>query len=296
VWAAAILGWYSQGFFSGAAAALLEAMSVRGRVDPQSLSNALLACAACAHWDSHVQQLLNWIAGQSLTGFTPQHLANFLHAWAVLTCIAHKAGLDQQQLQQLGQVADALFKEAEGRWAQDHTVFEQKHLRQLFQAHLYAAHLGLPQQLEGGLLDQARAAWGTGSQTISDGQKEVARALRQLGYTTQLEALSLDGLMRADIVITALPDGSPCRIALEFDGPSHYVTEYTASGDVIDRLNGPTRLRNVLLQARFSDGLVCICGREWGPATKGGQQEEYLRKVLEADMKQEVRYMWNNQG
>jgi hypothetical protein len=83
---------------------------------------------------------------------------------------------------------------------------------------------------------------------------------------------------------------------VEFDGPHHYVTEYTASGDVIDRLNGPTRLRNVLLKARFRDGVVCIPWKEWGAADKGGQQKEYLRKAVSTVSKQEVRYMWNNQG
>jgi hypothetical protein len=291
VWAASVLGWYDRGFFSHAASTLLQALLVGSHVKPQELSNALLACATCAHWDRHVQQLLEWVAGHSLADFTLQHLANTLHAWAVLTCIAKEAGADQQQVQQLGQVAGALFKEPQGRWAQDPAVFVQEGLFQLFQAHMYAVHLGVPQQLEGGLLDQARAAWWAHKHIVGDSEREVASALRRMGCTirTQPQASNPDELMRPDIVITALPNGTSCSIAVEYDGKYHYITEQAGSGVWVDRLDGPTRLRNALSRARFPDGVLVIPWKEWVAATKAGQQEEYLRRALDAVMQDKVR-------
>jgi hypothetical protein len=279
-WAASILGWYDQHFFSDAATAFLAAGM---EVAPQNISNALLGCAGCAHWDSHVHQLLVSVAPHHLPALNEQELANTLHAWAVLTCFAHEAGAGQQQVQELGQVAGALFEEAGRRWEQNRSVFIEPELRQLFQAHMYAEHLGLPQRLEGELLEEAKKAWlaqlAAESKTTSS-QKEVNTTLGQKGYKTQPHATTVDGLFRPDITITKLPNGNPCSIPVEVDGPSHYVREYSGNGTAVDRLDGPTRLRNALLRPRSPGGLLCIPVDDWAAARKAGQQQEYLRKVL----------------
>jgi hypothetical protein len=96
------------------------------------------------------------------------------------------------------------------------------------------------------------------------------------------------GLMSADVGVTALPDGTPCSIAVEYDGATHFMIEHSSNGSAglrgIDgcywQSNGPTHLRNALLRIRFPDGVVCIPWREWVPATQAGQQEEYLRRVM----------------
>jgi hypothetical protein len=253
---------------------------------PQSLSNTLLACAACAHWDSHVHQLLASVPQGHLPGFNEQQLANTLHAWAVLTCIAREAGAGQQQVQELSQVAGALLEEAGRRWEQNSAAFIATNLRQLFQAHMYAEHLGLPQRLEGDLLEEAEKAWlaqqeAARSKTTSRSQQEVNSTLEQMGYPTQPHATTADGLFRPDITITELPDGTPCSVAVEVDGPHHYVREHRRNGTAVDRLDGPTRLRNVLLRPRSPDGLLCIPVDDWAAARKAGQQEEYLRKALD---------------
>jgi hypothetical protein len=288
LWAASVLGWYDRRFFSDTAAAFLQSMSGRRDVMSKELSSMLLACAVCGHWDSYVHQLLVSVPQGHLPGLSEQHLANTLYAWAVPACIAREAGAGQQQLQELGQVAGALFKEAGRRWAQNLSGTTEDGLRQLFQAHMYAMHLGLPQRLEGELLKQAKKAWCARGQTISDRQKEVNSVLRQMGYKTQLQATSADGLLTIDIIITALPNGIPCSIAVEFDGPHHFVREHSGNGTAADRLNGPTRLRNVLLRARFPDGLLCIPWEEWVAATKAGRQQEYLSKALAHVMNQMV--------
>jgi hypothetical protein len=274
LWAAAVLCWYDQNLFTQGAAAL--AAMPPAALKPQDVSNTLYACALCAHWDDHVQQLLGQV--HDLTAFTGQHLANSLYAWAVLSCtVATTTGAGQ--LKALGSAAaSALFQEAASRPV---SSFAEAEFRQLYTAHLYAQHLGLQGLPAGPVLEAARAAgWSDGKLTPSGRQKEVARALQQLGYTVQVEMKSPDGVMSADVGVNALPDGSPCSIAVEYDGQSHYVTEYSGSVTVGDSLDGPTRLRNVFLHARFPDGLVCIPWKEWVAVTKAGQQEEYLRRVV----------------
>jgi hypothetical protein len=259
-------------------------MSYGKSLKPQELSNTLLACAVCAHWDSHVYQLLASVLKGNLSGFSEQQLSNTLHSWAVLTCIAREAGAGQQQVQELGQVAGALFEEAGRRWEQHDGVFIGLDLCQLFQAHMYAEHLGLPQRLEGGLLKQAREAWlaqqAARSKTTSRSLQEVNSTLGQMGYKTQLQALTADGLLRLGITISGLPDGSSSSIGVGFRGAFHYVAEQMGSGSVVDRLDGPTRLSHVLLMARSPAALHYIPWREWDSAKEAGQQEEYLSKAL----------------
>jgi hypothetical protein len=205
-----------------------------------------------------------------------QQLAGMLDAWAVLSSGVPETGAGNQR-----NWVEAFFKEAA---AQDVTSFTQEGLSQLLAAHLYAQHLGIPGLSAGPVLEAARAAgWIFEEPTISASQVEVASALRQLGCTVRLEMKSPDGLMSADVGVTALPDGSPCSIAVEYDGQDHFVTVYSSSGCVLDRLDA-TRLRNALLQPHFPDGVVCIPGKDWVAATMNGQQEEYLRKVMASVM------------
>jgi hypothetical protein len=186
-----------------------------------------------------------------------------------------------------------LFKEAVRR---DVNSFVRENLSQLYIAHMCAGHLSMSGLPAGAVLEAARAArWSFAEPTISARQREVASALQQLGYTTQLEMKSPDGVMSVDVGVTALPDGSPCSIAVEFDGPTHFMTDNSSTspssnrGAPVDRVDGPTRLRNALLQARFSDGVVCIPWKEWVAAEQRHQQEEYLRVALAAVLKAKVR-------
>jgi hypothetical protein len=285
LWAAAVLHWYDQHLFSQGAAAL--AAMPPAKVKPQAVSNALYACALCAHWDGNVQQLLGRVNEYDLAAFAPQALANALYAWSVLSCAVAASGAEQQRTQALSTAAAALLQEAASRPV---SSFLKEGLWQLYAAHLYAQHLGIPGLPAGTVLEAARAAgWSDGTHSISASQEEVARALQQLGYTVQVEMKSPDGLMSVDVGVTALPGGSPCSIAVEFDGPYHYVTEYSGSGSVRERLDGPTRLRNTFLHARFPDGLVCIPWKEWVAVTKDDQQEEYIMRAMAKVLESKVR-------
>jgi hypothetical protein len=293
LWAAAVLRWYDQRLFSQGTAALVAAR--HAEVQPQNISNALHACALVAHWDGNVQQLMGQLNEYNLAAFNAQNLANTLYAWAVLSCVLATSGAAQHRREVLSSAAEPLFKEAARRSTHS---FGELELRQLYTAHVCAEHLGIPGLPTGALLEAAMQAGMTGSTTTSPWQKEVNSALRQMGYTTQPEMRSPDGLMSADIVITKVSGGKPCSIAVEYDGLYHYVTDNSSSTFPSSssttapavRLNGPTRLRNALLQGRFPDGVVCIPWWEWQEAKEAGQQQEYLSKAL-AVLKIKVRHI-----
>jgi hypothetical protein len=135
---------------------------------------------------------------------------------------------------------------------------------------------GLP---EGEVLKAAQAAgWSYGEPAHHSSCQDVAEALQRLGYSAEVGGRSKDGLMSVDVVVTALPDSTPCRIPVECDGPYHYLTPSDSSSK--HRLDGYTRLRNTLL---CPDGLLCVPWFEWD-ALEGqtAAQEEYLRSRLEA--------------
>jgi hypothetical protein len=270
---------YDEKIFSDVVGAFCQQIRAdRFRVVAQTISNTLLSCADCAHWDRHVEQLLLLVPSCDLPSFSEQALLNTLFAWAVLTCVAKEARASHQQLQQLGHVAGALFKEANTRGER---FVNSGDLVQIRWAHLYAELLGMPGLAPGALLQKlASVGPANASHKVRRSQKEVATVLRQMRCTVQLEQLSSDGVMPVDMIITALPFGTPCSIAVEFDGPHHYIAAHSGSKGVVYRLNGPTRLRNALERARCRDGLVCIPWFEWEPARDSEQAQEYLKKRL----------------
>jgi hypothetical protein len=276
LWAAATLRLFNQDMFRRAMQELSAMPSTA--IKPQNISNSLWACAVCAHWDSGVQQLMGRVRESDLAQFNGQNLTNTAWAWAVLACLAQEDGSYGQHEQCFQQVAAGLLKEAASRPVSSFTI---ENKRQLYQAHLFAEHLGIPGLPAGQVLEAAMQAGMTASITTSPWQREVNSVLTQMGYTTQMEGLSPDGFTRADIVITAMYSGRPYSIALELDGPSHYVAELSASTAPVDRLDGPTRLRNRLHSHSFHDRLVCIYCRDW-ETVEGDKkaQQEYLSKVL----------------
>ena len=114
----------------------------------------------------------------------------------------------------------------------------------------------------------------------TDGQRAVAAALARLGLATQLEAPALDGLLFVDIV-ARLPGDAACRaIAVEFDGPSHFLRASLAalSGSPAPVCGPPdarTRLRDRLLRRSGAfAGLVVVTYLEWDACEGNRAREE----------------------
>ena len=100
--------------------------------------------------------------------------------------------------------------------------------------------------------------------TVSNGQREVGESLRRLGISHELEYITADGLFSIDLAILDR------RIALEFDGPSHFTT------NSLEPL-GHTRLRDRLLSA-MGWCVVSIPFFEWDRLHQTEQRDAYVER------------------
>jgi hypothetical protein len=141
------------------------------------------------------------------------------------------------------------------------------HLSQLLQAHLASQFLGLRLiTLPASMLQVAVQACREQARkvTLSNGQREVGESLRRLGISHELEYITADGLFSIDLAIVDR------RIALEFDGPSHFTT------NTLEPL-GHTRLRERLLSA-MGWRVVSIPFFEWARLHQTEQRDAYVKR------------------
>jgi hypothetical protein len=159
------------------------------------------------------------------------------------------------------QLVDALHHE------RGHGRLGTVHLSQLLQAHLASQFLGLGLiTLAASMLEVAVQAYRQVARTVtvSNGQREVGESLRRLGISHELEYITADGLFSIDLAILDR------RIALEFDGPSHFTT------NTLEPL-GHTRLRSRLLSA-MGWRVVSIPFFEWARLHRTEQRDAYVER------------------
>ena len=161
------------------------------------------------------------------------------------------------------QVAEAMFHDTP--LSQVSTM----HLSQLLQAHLASQFLGLGLiTLPPSMLQVAVRAYREGARnvTVSKGQREVEGSLHRLGIPHELEHITADGLYSIDLAIVDR------RIAIEFDGPSHFTR------NTLEPL-GRTRLRDRLLSA-MGWHVVSIPFFDWAELLQPEQMDAYVRQRL----------------
>ena len=100
--------------------------------------------------------------------------------------------------------------------------------------------------------------------TVSNSQREVADSLCRLGISHELEYVTADGLFSIDLAIVDR------RIALEFDGPSHFTR------NTLEPL-GHTRLRDRLLSA-MGWQVVSIPFFEWERLLQIHERDAYVER------------------
>jgi hypothetical protein len=143
------------------------------------------------------------------------------------------------------------------------------HLSQLLQAHLASQYLQLGLvTLPPCVLQVAVGAYKEGARnvTVSKGQREVRGSLHRLGIPHELEHLTADGLFSIDLAIVDR------RIAIEFDGPSHFTR------NTLEPL-GPSRLRYRLLSA-MGWHVVSIPFFDWDELLQPEQMDVYIMQRL----------------
>jgi very-short-patch-repair endonuclease len=227
---------------------------------PQGVANALWALATLG-WqaaEGPMRCALEAAAVRVAPSMKPQEVANALWALATLGWQATTETADTFQ-----QHMEAMFCDVDARQVST------SHLSQLLQAHLASQFLGLGWiTLPQSILHVAVKAYREQAQkvTVSSGQQEVGECLRRLGVSHELECITADGLFSIDLAVVDR------RIAIEFDGPSHFTR------NTLEPL-GHTRLRDRLLLA-MGWKVVSIPFFDWDRLQQPAKMDAYVKQRL----------------
>jgi very-short-patch-repair endonuclease len=229
-------------------------------MNAQNVANALWA-AATLGWqaaDGPMRCALEAAAVRVAPSMNARDVANALWALATLGwgAITETAAVFQQ-------LVDAIFS------GNGNLHLSTSHLSQLLQAHLASQFLGLGWiTLPESILHVAVKAYREQAQTVtvSNGQREVGECLRRLGVSHELECITADGLFSIDLAVVDR------RIAIEFDGPSHFTR------NTLEPL-GHTRLRDRLLSA-MGWQVVSIPFFEWDGLQQPAKMDAYVKQRL----------------
>ena len=146
----------------------------------------------------------------------------------------------------------------------------QLHAQQLYQAYQVAAveRPGLLSAPDPELLAAARKSWIDGMVDMSSRlHADVSACLTAMGVAHTNERWCERAERSIDIVI----EGAGKKVALEVDGPSHFLQD--------ERQDGSTQLRNRMLAAH-GWRVVSVDYREWDEMKTQAQRQEYLRRLL----------------
>ena len=244
--------------------------------EPQALANIAWACGELGHTGQLLPGALLQQAGKFVqdgcTGsFKPQELCNLCWSAAVLDL--------QQCVPQVLQLAAAA--------SQLVSTASDAELQQLHQVHLWLLDSQLPspgQGLSGCLtqqqLEQCRASWeqsivATAKLQSSQLQQSVYAAVLQLPPNTwqqqpQPEQPTAD---KACLIDIAAVTASGIQVAIEVEGPQHYVQPDST-------LSGTTQSRNRTLAAR-GYAVISIPYWDWDEQRSTAQQQQYLLAKLQ---------------
>jgi hypothetical protein len=229
-------------------------------MNPQDVANTIWGLAT-----------LGWQAGEGpMRGALEAaavRVASSMNAQAVANIVWGLATLGWQASSVLGAVLQRLvdgFAHERGP-----VQLSTAHMSQLLQAHLASQFLGLGLiTLPSSVLEVAVKTYREEARkvTVSNGQREVGESLRRLGIPHELECITADGLFSIDLAVVDR------RIALEFDGPSHFTR------NTLEPL-GHTRLRDRLLSA-MGWHVVSIPFFEWDRLHQTEQRDAYVERRL----------------
>jgi hypothetical protein len=250
-------GWL-ESFWHASAAKLSE-------FDPQELSNSIYACGLLA-----ITPPADWLqrfssaCEQTLPGMNQQELANTALALAMLEL------WELPLWRGLWERLCSSFPRVIAGWSSA----DQLHAMQMFQAYQAAAveRPGLLPAPSPELLTAARKCWIDGLDTDvernSELQAAVSVCLTQMGVPHANERWCERAERSIDIAIEC----ASVPVALEVDGPSHFLQD--------GRPDGSTLLRNRMLAAH-GWRVVAVDFRAWEHKTQK-QREEYLRGLIAA--------------
>jgi hypothetical protein len=145
----------------------------------------------------------------------------------------------------------------------------------MYQAHQAAAveRPGLLPAPSPEVLAAARKSW---IDRVRDGEDNVRAGRLQAAVSACLTRMGVTHANerwceRAERSIDIAVEGASVPVALEVDGPSHFLQD--------GRPDGPTLMRNRMLAGNGWRVVVVGC-REWNAQQTQEQREEYLRRLL----------------
>ena len=234
------------------------AVRVAPSMNAQEVANTVWALATLG-WqagEGAMRSALEGAAVRVAPSMNAQDVANTVWALATLGWQASAEMVDV-----FGGLVGAMVRDC--GWMQLST----SHLSQLLQAHLASQYLGLGlvtlptsilQLAVNARMEKVRDV------TVSNSQREVGESLRRLGIPHELEYITADGLFSIDLAVVDR------RIAVEFDGPSHFTT------NTLEPL-GHTRLRDRLLSA-MGWHVVSIPYFEWDGLCRTDERDAYVER------------------
>ena len=135
------------------------------------------------------------------------------------------------------------------------------------------------------IMHEAREAWMCQVRydaTVSRDQEKIASIIGELGVPHELERLTNDGYFSVDVY---MPNGD---VALEFDGPSHFINisingKGALPGDAPRtwRRTPHTELRDMFLKSRHHT-VVCVPWFEWAELRGSAEKRQFVAAKLRA--------------
>ena len=232
-----------------------------GEFVPQGLSNVLLACAKL-----DIRPPPGWL--QSFSGLFERSLPNASRQDLSNTALSLTT-LGLWELPLWRSLWEQLYSSLPRNPA-DWSAENKLNARQLYQAYQAAAaeRRGLLSAPDPEVLAAARKSWIDGMDDRSSRlHADVSACLRRMGVAHANERWCERAERSIDIAI----DGAGTPVALEVDGPSHFLQD--------GRQDGSTQLRNRMLAAH-GWRVAVVYYRAWNALKTDAQREEYLRRLL----------------
>ena len=236
--------------------------------NPQDVANTAWACARLGYEAPNLFAEIDRHTDRLMENAKPQDISNTCYAIAVLG----KSKIFDSLLAKLWERAIELF-------AMD-VDFIDEDLRQLAQTLIFAEADGikLPQIPERMAKRMERALNTMEDNEVSQSSKQVSQLLHEIGFHHECEVApdsSLSGGMLA--IDFACPER---MIAIEFDGPSHYLKE-VGSGELTFTENGATKAKRRYLE-QLGWTVINIDYRGYILAQRALNEKQWLWKILSA--------------
>ena len=233
--------------------------------DSQHIANTAWACAtlgfAALNLFAEIDRRSEWLVKHA----KPQGISNMCYAIALLG---------------MGKSSEALLAKLWGKGIQLFATddeFTDLDLYQLAQTRLFVAADGVKlQQTPENMTTGMEVALMTSNECVSRSSSNVSHLLHEIGFPHECEvspdSKTSGGMLAIDFACKER------KIAIEFDGPSHYL-KAVKSGELTSTENGATKAKRRFLK-QLGWKVINIDYRDYDQAQRASKGEQWLREKL----------------